>query len=190
MSKEMYLKIARPQNACVKCGAPLAEAGKHPSAIFSASNPVVEESEDDEGVLRQDFCPACWDEVRSTDYFSFWLARREKPKTRKIQNRRERNSTILSYFDFLYQQGNPDNAQHLYFLAHLLMKFSVFKWVRTEPAPEGGTSQRVVFRNTVTDDFVAVDEVAMDEERLVTIKREVDEYLSRAGNEAKPPEQE
>jgi hypothetical protein len=188
MDKELYLKITRPQNACVKCGAAIADAGKHPSVIFAAEPQFEAGAEDDEeGVLRQDFCPACWEEIRGTDYFSFWLARREKPRPRKVQNRRERNTMLLSYFDHLYQQGSHEHAQHLYFMAHLLMKFSVFRWVRNEPPAAEGLPGRVVFRNTASDDFVTVEEVTMDEERLVAIKREVDEFLNRAVTEPGTP---
>ena len=180
MSKELYLRITRPQNTCVKCGTPIAGEGKHPSAIFSSTSPAVAREEPDEGVLRQDFCPACWQEMAGTDYFSFWLARRERPKTRKIQNRKERNTTLLAYFDYLYQQGGAENAQHLFFLAHLLMKYSVFRWVRTEPPETPDGRERVVFRNTATDDMVTVESVMMEEETLVAVKREVDEFLARA----------
>ena len=186
MSKELYLKITRPQNVCVKCGAAINQEGHHPSAIFSASTPTATGSEEDEAVLRQDFCPTCWQEVVGTDYYSFWLAKRERPKTRKIQNRKERNTTLLAYFDYLYQQNDAVNAQHLFFLAHLLMKFSVFKWVRTEPAVTAEGRERVVFRNTVTDDYITIESVTMEEERLVAIKREVDEFLARAVIEVQP----
>ena len=179
MEKEMYLKIGRPQNVCVRCGAPIAQAGKHLSAISSSADT---DSADTDPV-REDFCPGCWQELQDKDYFSFWLARRDPPKPRKIQNRKQRNATLLSYFDYLAGQDNPDYAQHVFFLAHLLMKYSVLRWLRTEPPAAEGAGERIVFRNTVTDDEVAVESVELDDERIAAIKKEIDEYLDRAVSE-------
>lgn len=177
MDKQMYLKISRPQNVCVRCGATIAEAGKHPSAIFEAEEKAKQE---DESPLRQDYCSECWGKLNEKEYFSFWMARREKPKVKKIQTRKQRNATLLSYFDFLYQKNDPEYAQHLFFLAHLLMKFSVFRWLKSEPATEPDGEERIVFRNTATDDVVTITAVSLDEQRLVEIKREIDEFLARA----------
>jgi hypothetical protein len=178
MEKELYLKIGRPQNVCVRCGAPIAGAGKHPSAIIPAK--PGEMDEEDGETIRQDFCTSCWEASREREFYSFWIARREKPKTPKRQTRKDRNATLASYFDFLYQKGDAEHAQHLFFLAHLLMKFQVLRWVRTEPpeTPEG--RERIVFRNTVTDDFVTIESLMLDEDRLVVIKREIDEFIERA----------
>jgi hypothetical protein len=183
MDKEMYLKIGRPQNVCVLCGAEIVEAGKHPSAILT---PDHADEEDPDMPQRRDYCPACWEQRGEQDFVGFWMARREKPKPRKIQNRKERNARLLSYFDFLLQKGDQEYAQHLYFLAHLLMKYSVFRWVRSEPAGTEGVNERIVFRNVVTDDFVTVESVRLDDERLGAIKKEVDGYLEAAGAEATP----
>src|SRR5436190_12596526 len=114
MDKEMYLKIARPQNVCVLCGAEIAKAGKHHSVLL----PETEATNEPDDPVRQDYCPACWEKIREKTYFSFWLARREKPKAPKLQSRKERNATLLSYFDYLHQQNDAENAQHLFFLAH------------------------------------------------------------------------
>ena len=187
MEKEQYLKIGRPQNVCVKCGVQINEAGKHPSVIMGVPAGELPADEETDDPVRQDFCRACWEEMRDGNYFSYWLARREKPKPKKIQTRKERNSMLLSYFDFLYAKGDPDYAQNLYFLAHLLMKFSVFKWVRTEPPVQESAGERVVFRNTVTDDFMTVEAVPLDDERLVSIKREIDEFISRAAEGTQEP---
>jgi hypothetical protein len=179
VDKESYLKIGRPANACVRCGATIAETGKHPS-ILVATEPADEDADEP---IRRDFCPACWDEIRDQDYFSFWLARREKPSPNKARSRKERNSTLLSYFDYLYQQDNSEYAQHLFFISHLLMKFSVFRWVRSEPPEAPGGNERIIFRNTVTDDFVTIESVTLDEERIAAIKKEIDEYLTRSAAE-------
>ena len=188
MDRELYLKISRPQNTCVKCGAQLAAAGKHPSALYDPElmPPSVEE-EAEEQPLRQDFCPKCWNEMRSDkEYFSFWMARREAPKPRKIQNRKQRNTTLLSYFDHLYEKQDPEHVQHLYFLAHLLMKYSVLKWVRTDPPEAEGEPNRIIFRNTVTDDQVTIYEVPLEGERVAAIKKEIDDYLGRIEQDSAP----
>lgn len=226
MEKDLYLKIGRPRNACVLCGAPIAEAGKHPSVLLppeeakeSAPQPPesgdaapgptprqAEEARDAEeaarsgrkdkekgkggaaaspaaeeegGPLRQDYCPSCWEKARQKNYFSFWIARREPPKPRKIKNRKERNAALLAYFDVLLAKNDPAYAQHLYFLAHLLMKFGVLKWVRSDPPAEEDGRERIIFRNTATDDLVTIEAVPLEDEAVARIKKEIDEYICR-----------
>lgn len=206
MEKDLYLKIGRPQNVCVLCGTAISVAGKHASVLLppeeaaaprqtEPSVPATPEAApepakknrgataaqdaDSDAPLRQDYCPTCWDKVRQKNYFSFWIARREAPKPRKIKNRKERNAALLAYFDVLVQKNDPAYAQHLFFLAHLLMKFSVLKWVRSDPPAEEGGRERIVFRNTSTDDLVTIDSVALEDEAVARIKREIDEYICR-----------
>ncbi len=208
MEKDLYLKIGRPQNVCVLCGTAISVAGKHASVLLSPGEvpaadlqPSVEapsspariapepsvtrkgrgavQEHDPDGPTRQDYCPACWEKVRQKNYFSFWIARREAPKPRKIKNRKERNAALLAYFDVLVQKNDSAYSQHLFFLAHLLMKFSVLKWVRSDPATEAGGRERIVFRNTATDDHVTIDSVILEDEAVARIKREIDEYICR-----------
>ena len=170
----MYLKIGRPHNTCVRCGVTIADTGRHPSVIIAPGGSV---SEEEDAAIRQDYCPACWEQMRNQDYIGFWLAKRETPKVQRQQTRKERNAALLSYFDFLYQKGDPEFAQHIFFVSHLLMKYGVLKWVRTEPAAAPDAREQIVFRNTVTDDFVTVESVVLEEDRLASIKTEIDEYL-------------
>lgn len=180
MEKEQYLKIGRPQNSCVLCGTTIAVAGKHASVLLSpGEEPPPQQTAGEEGPQRQDYCPACWEKARQKNYFSFWIARREPPKPRKLKSRKERNAALLAYFDLLLQKNDPAYAQHLYFLAHLLMKFSVLKWVRSERATEQGGRERIVFRNTATDDLVTIDSVPLEDEAVARIKKEIDDYICR-----------
>lgn len=184
MEKEQYLKIGRPQNTCVLCGTTIAVAGKHASVLLppGAEQEAREKGageEPGEGPQRQDYCPACWEKARQKNYFSFWIARREAPKPRKLKNRKERNAALLAYFDLLHQKNDSAYAQHLYFLAHLLMKFSVLKWVRSEKPAEEGGPERIVFRNTATDDLVTIDSVPLEDEAVARIKKEIDDYICR-----------
>lgn len=170
----MYLKISRPRNTCAKCGAPLAARASHPSVLAM----VPDDDDDATGEpLREDFCDQCWPEVRERGFYGFWIARREAPKPDGRASRRERNAILLSYFDFL-SRDTATNAQRLYVVAHLLMKFQVFKWVRTE---RDGTSpaETVVFRNTATDEEVSVTAAPPDGDAVAAIVDEINHYLDR-----------
>jgi len=177
MEKELYLKIGRPRNTCIQCGAPIAEAGKHLSAIKTAAESAESGSSDP---IREDFCPECWAKLQERAFYGFWLARREKPGIPKWQTRKERNTTLLAYFDFLNQKPDPENAQHLFYLSHLLMKYHVFQWLRTEPPADENGREKIIFRNTASDDEVIIEAVPLDEEIIASIKKEVDEFLKRS----------
>ncbi|MCX7717127.1 MAG: hypothetical protein N2111_01825 [Candidatus Sumerlaeaceae bacterium] len=174
LSREIYLKIARPRNTCAKCGAAIAAGGKHPSVLA-----VVPDDDDEAGAepLREDFCEQCWPEVRERGYYGFWIARREPPKPDTRANKRERNAILLSYFDWLAQDAAA-NAQRLYVISHLLMKFQVFKWLRTDRDDETG-AETVTFRNTATDEEVSVTATPPDEEAVAAIVDEINRYLDR-----------
>ncbi len=187
MEKELYLRIGRPHNVCALCNKPIAVAGKHPSALLETEEkPAPKEQSggkkgeaEPDGPLREDYCPDCWEKARQKNYFSFWISRREAPKPRKIKSRKERNAALLAYFDFLLQKNDPAYAQHLYFLAHLLMKFSALKWVRSDPPANRESGERIVFRNTQSDDLVTVEAVALEDDAVARIKREIDEFICR-----------
>jgi hypothetical protein len=174
LSREIYLKIARPRNTCAKCGASLATGEHHPSVLA-----VVPDEEEDAAAepLREDFCKECWPEVRDRGFYGFWIARREPPKPDGRASRRERNAILLSYFDLLSRDAAA-NAQRLYVVAHLLMKFQVFRWLRTER--DGDTSaETVVFRNTATDEEVSITATPPDGEVVAAIVDEINQYLDR-----------
>lgn len=179
--KELYLKIGRPQNACVQCGATISHAGKHPSALLDPDGPNTAPRQD--VTLRRDYCQQCWQQLGHEPYLGYWLARREPPKVRAIKTRKERNAALLSYFELLRQQQDTtseERAQSLFFLAHLLMKYGVLKWVRSDAPAQQGAPEIIVFRNPAADEMVEIESVELDDQRIAEIKREVDEFLSRA----------
>jgi hypothetical protein len=154
----------------------LAEQGKHPSVLVL---PSEEGSEGEEEIpQRRDYCPTCWDRLDSRNYVGFWLARRDPPKPRKVQNRKERNARLAAYFDYFYHEDRAAHAARLCFLAHLLIRYQVLRWLRTEP-PEGpGRGERIICRNTITDEEVCVEMVQLADEELAAIKQEVDDLLA------------
>ena len=198
--KDLYLKIGRPNNACAVCGSPITHAGKHPSVLLPqgaaepalASGAAVDNAGDElpglpaaeadnEGPRRRDYCAECWQKQGEQQYFSYWMARREPPKTRKIETKKERNAGVLAWFDLLRsQKPDDDNLQAQFFLAHLLMKYGVLKWNRTVTELDG--SEMIYFRQTGTEDDIPVLAVDLSDEKSVDIKRQLDEYLLQYAN--------
>ena len=111
----------------------------------------------------------------------FWVTKREPPKQRKIESKKERNAGLVAWFEHL--QGLPQDEeirQSLFFLGHLLMKYGVFKWQRTE-TDEAGT-ETIFFRPTGSEEEVSVVATELTDERSVEIKRELDAFLVQFAN--------
>ncbi len=137
--------------------------------------------EPDGGPRREDFCTDCWHQLTEKDYLGYWMARREAPKPRKIESRKERNAGVMAWFGLLRtQQQDDDNLQAQFFLAHLLMKYGVLKWQRTETDDDG--NETIYFRQTGTDEDLAVVAVDLSDEKSVEIKRQLDEFLEQFAN--------
>lgn len=177
MDRELYLKIGKPQNVCIRCNAPIAEAGKHASALLEPGSQYITTPPTEDGPVRQDYCTDCWRELAADNFVSFWLARRDPPKPRKIQNRKERNAVLVSYFETLKGKSDTESCQTQFVLAHLLMKYGVFKWVRSETAA-AEHEERIFFRNAVSEEIVQIESVELEDFQIARIKHDIDHYLS------------
>lgn len=178
--KDYYLKMGRPHNTCEACSIAITQAGKHPSVLRPAAAPVKGQ-QDPDAPRREDYCTACWQELAERDFVGFWVTRREAPKVRKLETRKERNAALVAWFEHLRSQKPDDETrQSIFFLGHLLMKYGVFKWLRTDVADDG--SETVIFRQQGSEDEVEVPVVDFTDERSVEIKRELDEFLLQYAN--------
>ncbi|MBN1867513.1 hypothetical protein JW916_09500 [Candidatus Sumerlaeota bacterium] len=131
---------------------------------------------------RRDYCPKCWDEMKEAAYFSFWVGRRtaDDLPPRKL-NRAERNVALAALFDSLSER-DPDEGDfrpHLFFLAHLLMKYRIFKWRPAATDPETGETT-LRFVRADSDEEVSVAEVEMPDDLIARIKQEVEAYLEQS----------
>jgi hypothetical protein len=190
VEKDFYLKIGRPHNACEACGAEISHAGKHPS-VLRRGTPTAENAgdlvPDSDAPRREDYCAECWQKLAERDFMGFWVTKRQPPKQRKIESKKERNAGLLAWFEHLQsQQQDPEIRQSLYFLAHLLMKYGVFKWQRTDTMPDG--DELIYFKQSGSDDEIAVAAADITDERSVEIKRELDAFLLQFAN-AQPTEE-
>ncbi len=181
MDKNLYLKIQRPSDKCLGCGADLIAAHKHPSAVR------VDESA--ESLERNDYCATCWEQLEQGQYFSRWLAKREIPPERNRISREERNRLLLALFELLSaggetqapsgegEGGEIDNEAVRYFLGHLLMRFRIFKWHRTE-----ADSGLIFFENAQNGETYSVRSMELDDEMILKIKNVIEDYLRKGQN--------
>lgn len=163
--KHPYFDIRKPENTCTICGASLTDEGHHPSALTE----VYPEP------IRKDYCLSCWKQLQDKQFFSYWLTKRITPPADKRVNRRERNDMLLRLFMALYNQHNPANATQLYLLAHLLMKYKVFKWLETRKSDTG--EDALVFEDTRTGEEVFVAPISITDEEIAEAKKAIDSYL-------------
>ena len=182
--KELYLKIGRPHNSCAACGADVAHAGKHPSVLRRGGGTIETEGElslDPDAPRREDYCAECWQRLADDDFMGYWLARREPPKPRKIETKKERNAGLLAWFEHL--QGLPsdeETSQSLFFLAHMLMKYGVFKWLRTDKDSED--NETIYFRQTGSEEEIPIRSLELSDDRSVEIKKDLDAFLLQFAN--------
>lgn len=142
--------------------------------------PSPRASDDDEGFHRHDYCPVCWQRMKDDAWFSFWIGRRnpsDLPK--KKLNRTERNLALAALFDSLAERDDEnDYSPHLFFIAHLLMKYKVFKWspsVRDEKT--GQEMIRFLRVGIDPEEEVLIPDMEMTDETILRVKTEVEEYL-------------
>lgn len=184
MVREFFLKIGRPRNACISCGAEISGTGSHPSALSYLPD---EDDDDAQEPVREDFCGECWSALEEKKFLGFWMARRETPKPDPVKTRKDRNQLLLSYFDSLREQEGEDDRS--YVLAHLLMRFQVLKWLRTLPADaETGQPSRIVFRCVPADEEVTVRSVEVSDERSQEILDDIGRLLQRQELSEQPAE--
>lgn len=184
IEKDMYLKIGRPRNTCAACGTVISHAGKHPSVLRVGGNQPNDGTElplDPNAPHREDYCADCWKKYTERDFMSFWVTKREAPKQRKIESKKERNAGLLAWFEHLQSLPQDlETRQSIYFLAHLLMKYGVFKWQRTETSPEGG--EQIFFRQGSAEEEIVVASEELDDERSLEIKKVLDAFLLQYAN--------
>lgn len=154
-----------------------------PSAASHSAKKEEAAAENDEENLfeRRDYCPKCWQELKDAAYFSFWIGHRSAASDLPAQklNKAERNIALAALFDSLAEreEEETDFSPHLFFLAHLLMKFKIFKWLPSGPHPETGESM-LRFLKVQTGEEVFIRDIEMPDEMVGKIKEEVEAYLT------------
>ncbi len=160
---------------CLSCGKKLDTVERHPSAL--------ECDEDNEVLIRHDYCEECWERIKEQPYYCQWMTRRI-PKVK--ESGREQRRTAREHAMKLFEQtvATPDatnRSARLYILAHLLLRLRAFKWVGNRVDPE--THKPVlVFEEISSGEKVYIPHVKLNEEELSEAQRFVDVILNTGKN--------
>jgi hypothetical protein len=174
IGKEKLLTLERPQPVCAECGAALEALERNPTRL------TVKEDEP----RRADFCPDCWRFAKEEARQAYWQTKREKKEKRAPRlSRREKAVAVRALFEGLWEQRDREAVDaHLYFLAHLLLRWGGLKWVRNE-ADEGGR-EVIVFEHPTTGDVLEIPAVDAEEEAIAAIQTRIEDFLRDYAPEA------
>jgi hypothetical protein len=204
--KSDYLRFRKRGPNCAACGKPFDQEEKHSSVLVEEENETLGDAEavveapeptpaaakpttkkddapeEESGYNRYDYCEKCWEEIKDKAFFSFWVGKPNESNLppRKL-NRAERNMALVALFDSLAERSGSENdyTPHLFFLAHLLMKYRIFKW---QPADtDARTGQKTLrFTRSDSEDPVLLPEVDLPDEMILKIKDEIESYLQQS----------
>ena len=151
-------EINRPAEKCVMCGKPIIGMTKHPTTLHA--------DDSQNALLRNDYCETCWEKVKEKDYFSYWVTRRV-PRSGKEERQKKETArqTAIRLFEQMMQSEDEDRTARLYILAHLLLRFRIFKWKGSEINGETGQAQ-LVFERATTREEVKIPDMRLSEEQL------------------------
>lgn len=167
MDKDQILTLSRPNKLCMNCNAPIDAIERHPSVIRQSERRIE----------RFDYCPACWEHIKSEMFDSYWITRRD-PRQRRIpkMSRRERNTALRALFESLRDRSQEEDVDpHLFLISHLLMKWGGLKWRQNHQDTAG--REVVVFEDPASGEIYEVPTVDVDDENLLRIKTEIEEFL-------------
>jgi len=92
---------------------------------------------------------------------------------------------LVALFDSLSDRNGveSDYTPHLFFLAHLLMQYRIFKWIPALRDPKTG-AKTLQFTRSDSEDPVLIPDMELADDMIVTIKTEIEQYLERSTGQA------
>ena len=177
IQRDQLLSLQRPKSHCHECGVALDEFDRHPTRLR-----MLEDEPE-----RADFCPDCWEFVKEEAYHSYWITRRVRREKRAVKlSRRERAVAARALFESLWEKREQEEIDaHLYFLAHLLLRWGGLKWVRNDVDSEG--REIIVFENPATGDPIEIRSVDISQESISETKEHIEEFLRQYAPESEIP---
>ncbi len=168
-------KFAKPACSCCQCSGALGTAG-----YFSAllQNP--------EGLQRQDFCAACFQDKRPPEVFYFWKAApRQADESTRTQRPVVDVEYVLEFFKRLDGENTPQNIAFRYILALMLTRKKLLVFEGKKKAQNGQDVQ--IFREKRGGQSHQVAEPALSEEEIGAVSAELGVLLGLSPPPAATP---
>ena len=170
MAKEY--NITRTAGRCAACQQELA-----PQQEFVATVRQVAGPDDEDALVRQDYCLNCWEPAREAttadkSVFGIWHARVPTPKEKKKTF--VDDELLVSFFDRLDDAAEPAKVQFRFVLALILMRKKLLTYDGIETG-EGDQPWLVHFRGSGRKCKVA--DPHMDEDKIAQVSRQLGEVL-------------
>ena len=131
--------IAKAAGRCAACGGPLAPGAEFVAAVREAG----------EELLREDFCPGCWEgraAAGAGELLGHWRSRVPQPQEKK--KRFVDEEVILSFFHRLEDADQPASLQFRFVLALALMRKKMLIYDRREKRDDGQELWTLHWRGT------------------------------------------
>jgi hypothetical protein len=142
-------RISKGRPQCSYCGAEFADNGVFYSCLT-----------DEEGELvREDFCPACWEKFRTQPYFCHWQSRRSVGEKKRTVD----TSLMIEFFDRLEGAETQEKRIFRFVLALYLMRRKELKL--RDMRREGG-HEVMVFTRRAGGGAVEVANPELSEEQI------------------------
>jgi hypothetical protein len=154
--------ISKRREACSYCGEEFRERG-----IFYS---VLSEDED-EGLVREDFCPSCWEKFRTQPHFCFWRCCREERAEKQVLD----TEVMLSLFEQLEGALEERKRAFRFVLALYLMRR---KELRLDKIARDGDAELMVFKRKGSGERVEVINPDLDEARIQQVSEHLTELLN------------
>jgi hypothetical protein len=117
------IKIRKASAHCLACGKRFEHLEKHFSRVNAA---------DEQELVREDYCPTCWDDGRATDIeraYSFWLAKYFDPAAASQPDEQQFSPLRRIFYEAVESEERAEQAI-AYIAAHLLRRQKVFRFVK------------------------------------------------------------
>jgi hypothetical protein len=89
---------------------------------------------------------------------------------------------LRALFESLWERRETeDMGLHIFFLAHLLLKWGGLKWKKNLVDANG--RERVIFEDPATGDTIEVMAVEADDERMDAVKEEIEQFMKQYASE-------
>lgn len=172
MALDREYRIESPSRRCDACGREFGVG----DACFAA----VVETEGEEALARQEFCPDCWQPREA--FFSFWRTRVPEPKEERRGPRLVDLARLMQLFERLGDEETADAQRFRYVLALALMRKRRLRLVQSRKTAGGG--EELELREPGTDRTHLVRTPGLSEDEVLAVADRLREILDM------PPEWE